>query len=341
VGIQNDKTRADMLSRSRATTLSHIEIPRRGKAPETDEPEITSTGQLRAVALPTPHEFRIPRRASNDRATLTLLSGIDAGQSFTLNESSIVIGRDADCEIPVDDAAVSRHHARITRSSDGIFTIEDLDSRNGTFVQARPIKRATLVEGDRVHLGPHVAFRFATTDELEDTLRRRLYETSMRDALTGAYNRFAFGERFESEIAHARRSGSPLSLMILDIDHFKSVNDEFGHLIGDQVLCAVVSRLLHCVRAEDVVARYGGDEIVILSRATDRASATLLAERLRNAVVQRDVATARGGAKVTISIGVGELAECARPTAVDLVALVDARMYAAKTRGRNRVCSGG
>jgi diguanylate cyclase (GGDEF)-like protein len=326
------------ITRSRATTLSRIEVPKSRN--RTGEVEDTSTGQLRTVSLPTPREFRIPRPTSSDRATLTLLSGVDAGQSFTLNASSFVIGRDIDVDISIDDSAVSRRHARIERSDDGIYSIEDLDSRNGTFVQARPVRRATLVEGDRIHLGPHVALRFSTTDELEDSLRRRLFETSMRDALTGAYNRFAFGERFESEIAHARRSGSPLALSILDVDRFKSVNDEFGHLIGDQVLCAVVSRLLHSVRAEDVVARYGGDEIVVLSRATDRAAATLLAERLRQAVVGREVATARGGAKITVSIGVGELSECAHKDAANLVALVDARMYAAKTSGRNRVCAG-
>jgi diguanylate cyclase (GGDEF)-like protein len=290
-----------------------------------------------AKMMATPREFVVPLVPQADRSTLTVLSGIDAGRTFALG-STTVIGRDATADVVIDDEAVSRFHARITRLPDATFLLEDLDSTNGTFVDAEPIARWPLSSGARVHLGPHVALRFATTDETEDTMQRRLYEASTRDALTGVLNRTALMERIAAEVAFTRRSGASMWLLMLDVDRFKVVNDTHGHLVGDQLLCAIARRAASVVRVEDVFARYGGDEFVVLSRAADLAEARALADRLRQSL--RGVGLRLGDELVStfVSIGGASLAECPRSTSEDLVALADRRLYAAKAAGRNRVC---
>jgi len=290
-----------------------------------------------AKMIPTPREFVVPPAPHADRSTLTVLSGIDAGRTFALGTTT-VIGRDLTADVVIDDEAVSRFHARITRLPDGAFLLEDLGSTNGTFVDAEPVSRWPLASGARVHLGPHVAMRFATTDEAEDTMQRRLYEASTRDPLTGVLNRAALMERLASEVAFTRRSGASVWLLMLDVDRFKLVNDTHGHLVGDQLLCAIARRAASVVRVEDVFARYGGDEFVVLSRAADLEQARALADRMRQSL--RGVGLRVGDELVStfVSIGGGSLGECPNGGGEELVALADRRLYAAKAAGRDRVC---
>jgi two-component system cell cycle response regulator len=290
-----------------------------------------------ARMMPTPREFIVPPATLADRWTITVLSGMDAGRTFSLGPTT-VIGRDLTADVVIDDEAVSRFHARISRLPDGSFLLEDLDSTNGTFVDAEPVTRWPLASGARLHLGPHVALRFATTDEAEDTLQRRLYEASTRDALTGALNRAALMERLAAEVAFTRRSGASVWLLMLDVDRFKAVNDTHGHLVGDQLLCAIARRAARVVRVEDVFARYGGDEFVVLSRAGDIEQARVLADRLRQSL--KGVGLRLGDELVStfVSIGGGSLAECPNGAGEDLVALADRRLYAAKAAGRDRIC---
>lgn len=290
-----------------------------------------------AKVIPTPREFAVPKLCRADRSTLTVLTGIDAGKTYDLGPMT-TLGRDLRADIVLDDDAVSRFHARITRLAEGGFLLEDLGSTNGTFMDADPVKRAALTPGARVHLGPHIALRFAATDETEDTMQRRLYEASTRDALTGVLNRAALMERLAAEVAFTRRSGAPIWLLMIDVDRFKWVNDTHGHLVGDRLLCALACRAAEVVRVEDVFARFGGDEFVVLSRAVDLEQVQRLAERLRAAL--RGVAFRVGEQVVStaVSIGGGALSECARSASEELVALADHRLYVAKMAGRDRVC---
>jgi two-component system cell cycle response regulator len=293
--------------------------------------------RVRAKAIATPHDWALPPASRSDRTTLTLLNGIDAGHTFTI-ETSVIVGRDETVEVCIRDDAVSRRHACISRRSDGSFLLEDLESTNGTFVDAVPIKARVLSSGVRIHLGPRVALRFATTDETEDTMQRRLYDSSTRDALTAAFNRAALAERLLSEVAFTRRNGSPLWLLMLDLDHFKLVNDAYGHLVGDQMLREVAHCATSMLRCEDVFARFGGEEFVVLTRDADRRAAFALAERLRCALGAVAVKVGADGVSTTVSIGGAALSECAPPTGEALLALADRRMYAAKTAGRNAAC---
>jgi two-component system cell cycle response regulator len=279
-----------------------------------------------------------PYAAGGTRATLMVLTGASAGQLVTVDGAAVLIGRAADANLIVDEAGVSSHHARVGCTAEGGFYVQDLESENGTFVGSHRIDVASLSEGDRIQLGPHLRMRFAMLDATEESLHRRLYESSVRDPLTQVFNRRYLADRLVAEIAHARRTKEEVAILMADLDRLKQVNDRFGHLAGDRALCLVASCLRGVIRVEDVLARYGGDEFVILARETDRAEATLLAERIQRAIETLPMGAA-GSQRVgmTMSVGVASLLEV-EPTdepALALLALADERMYQAKRSREN------
>lgn len=161
-------------------------------------------------------------------------------------------------------------------------------------------------------------------------LRHELQRLATRDGLTGLHNHRAFHEHLEREAADARRSGQPLALALLDLDHFKAVNDHHGHLIGDELLRAVGAAVAAAVRAGDIVARVGGEELAVLLPATGPAEAEAVAERLRRAV-------AGSGGPVPVTASVGVTAAPAGTPPVALLAAADEALYDAKRSGRNCV----
>jgi two-component system, cell cycle response regulator len=272
---------------------------------------------------------------SGQRATLVLVAGPSPGQVYTLGEET-VIGRDPLADIQVEDSAVSRRHVRLVVEN-GTYVVEDLGSSNGTFVSGTRIKRRELKSGDRIQLGPRIVLRFALLDEAEEIMHRQLFESSTRDALTRAYNKKYISERLVAEVAHALRHHSSLEVIVFDLDKFKQVNDQYGHLVGDAVLRAVADRVHSLIRSEDVFARFGGEEFVLLSRSSDAAR---LAERIRAGIEQLAIPTARGPLHVTLSLGVARLDELGpRATASSLLDKADLRLLNAKRSGRNRVCA--
>ena len=290
----------------------------------------------------TPHTVVLSTVVRADRGTLTVIAGPDAGATFTLEEAETILGRDPSANLVVDDPSVSRQHARITRDERAHHFIEDLGSTNGTFVSGRRIRRAALGTGDRLQLGRDTVFRFAVVDREEEEFQRRLYEASMRDTLTELPNRRSLLERLAGEVAHAERTSGELGLLMLDLDHFKSINDKFGHLAGDEVLRAVAHVGAQAVRAGDVFARYGGEEFVVLARDAGKMEAQALAERLRCSIMAANVEIGSGAISVTVSVGVAVLSECERgDDGARLLAKADARLYAAKLSGRNRTIDEG
>lgn len=173
--------------------------------------------------------------------------------------------------------------------------------------------------------------------------RARLLRSGFTDVLTGWYNRRYLSIRLSEELARARRNGSRLVCLMLDIDHFKRVNDGWGHAAGDAVLREIAQRIESQVRASDVAARYGGEEFVVLLPDTDVASAMLLAERIRTAVGASPVDLPNGeGVMITASIGIAEVQplptdEDLKTVGDSLIARADVALYAAKTAGRDRV----
>jgi diguanylate cyclase (GGDEF)-like protein len=279
------------------------------------------------------------RAVAADHALLTVLTGANAGEVFTLNGDQAHLGRGKDADVRIDGVGISRRHARIVRTGDGQHILEDLGASNGVIVNGRRVDRIVLVSGDRVQLGPVVVLRFALVDDHERALAYQLYEGSTRDALTRTYNRRYLNERLVEEVAFALRHDTRLSLMMVDLDHFKRINDEHGHGAGDMVLRIVAAQLLRILRKEDVLARYGGEEFLILLRGIDHKNVGILAERLRRSVGALSTPCESGTLRVTASIGVVSLHECVGNASVEaFLQLADERLYKAKGEGRDRVC---
>ena len=271
---------------------------------------------------------------------LVRMDGSDIGQVTTLAAATIEMGRHTKSTVYLPFEGVSRQHARLTWK-DGRYFIEDLESANGTFVKGTRISRHELADGDVVQLGPRVVFRYSVTDTSEERILRQLYESSVKDSLTGAHNREYLGERLKVEVAYARRHQTELSVLMMDVDHFKKVNDTYGHQVGDAVLVATAASLSQTLRSEDVLARYGGEEFLIILRGIELATAASVGERLRGLVEMTPVTHEGQTIRCTISGGCASIACTETPSPDALVAVADRRLYLAKRAGRNRVVHSG
>jgi two-component system, cell cycle response regulator len=271
-----------------------------------------------------------------DRAVLLRMDGIHAGQVISIAKGELNIGRNPDNDVVVDDSGVSRKHARIAMD-DGNYVLSEVNARNGTLVQGNKVTTSILTDGDFIQLGPRTAFRFSMVDLKQERLLERLYESSTRDALTGAYNRKHFDERLLSEIAYALRHESKMGLILFDMDHFKKVNDTKGHAAGDAVLRHVAGIALSRLRTEDMFARVGGEEFAILLRGVDVHGAARLAERLRSNVSASPTQYDGVSIPISISAGCASLVCTELRSADALLRIADERLYRAKAAGRNRV----
>lgn len=275
--------------------------------------------------------------AQTKTAYLTVIAGNRAGEMFKLASDETIMGRGPQSTIHLDSDGVSRKHARVVRQGDD-FILEDLQSTNGTWVDEKRVTFHKLKDGDRVQVGTEVIVRFNLHDELEAALQQQLYESAVRDPLTRAYNRKHFAERLRAEMAHATRHKTHLSLIILDIDFFKKVNDTHGHPAGDAVLRSIAAAIQKVIRVEDVFARIGGEEFALLARGIDGANGVLFAERLRKGIERLSVPWNERTIPVTASFGVSTFTELPDPRDGDaFVSIADRRLYEAKSGGRNRV----
>jgi diguanylate cyclase (GGDEF)-like protein len=275
------------------------------------------------------------------RATLTVLSGIHGGCPVVIDDAPIVIGRAAEGDLVLEDPGVSRRHLRIARAADGAFYAEDLGSTNGTYLGTARIELALLQSGDLLQVGPNIRLRFAIVDSQEESLYRQLYDASVHDPLTHVFNRKYLCDWLLAEISHARLTNGEVVVLMVDVDCLKEVNDRFGHVAGDRALCTIAAEIQRVLRVEDKLARYGGDEFVIVAVGTAGAEAGPLAERVRLGVEGLQIGVRGGEVRITASIGGASLSEIDvldEPIAA-LFALADARMYEAKALGKNRVCT--
>jgi two-component system cell cycle response regulator len=276
------------------------------------------------------------------RPTVSVLNGVAPDCILPLEAPSLVIGRSAKADLQIEDCAVSRLHARISRTPDGAFRIEDLGSTNGTFLGSRRVTVAPLRTGDRVQLGPTALLRFALTDPADEQMQVGLSESVIRDPLTKAFNRRYLLGRLLVEVARARRLGTPLAVLMLDVDGFKQFNSRHGHFVGDRVLCVATAQIGRLLQVGDVLARFGGDEFVVLGRDTSAARARALADRLRRAVGGMRMSAGGVPVSVTISVGIASLEELRpRDAPEDLVNLADQRLCSAKRAGCDRVSAEG
>jgi diguanylate cyclase (GGDEF)-like protein len=302
--------------------------PRR-RTPWEDDQERTSAAVPRLGVSAEKHAF------------LLVLSGPQFGDIFPLaSGKQLVVGRRDDCDVQIRDEGVSRRHARIEVRGEAAL-LRDLGSANGTWVAGKREREARLVDGTRVQVGGQTTLKFIWADELEARYQVKLAEGALIDPLTGLNNRRHFEERLGSELAAAQRHGRPMSLLLCDVDHFKNINDEHGHLAGDETLKMVAGVLRGAVRKEDVLARYGGEEFTVIARETAFDGAQSLGERIRNAV-EKSRCTWQGldlgvtvSIGVTVSVGLAEFVPGRSER--ELIQSADRALYLAKQAGRNRV----
>jgi diguanylate cyclase (GGDEF)-like protein len=259
------------------------------------------------------------------------------GSRFRLSPgSTLEIGRSASVRISLPEVlSLSRKHARL-RYMGAAVTIEDLGSTNGTYVNGQPIHgRTVLRSGDRFQTAA-VHFKFLHEQDVENAYHLAIYELVARDGLTEIFNKRKYEEEAQRELARAVRHKRPLSLIIFDLDEFKQINDNYGHLCGDFVLKQVASVARELVRPEQMLARVGGDEFVILAPETPVAGAESLATKLRDRISGLDHRYGDLRISLTCSFGVAELTErMAGPQ--DLYHAADSALLLAKRSGRNRV----
>jgi diguanylate cyclase (GGDEF)-like protein len=259
------------------------------------------------------------------------------GRMYPLERAQTVIGRSADADIQLEEDGISRRHARLERGPEGGVRLVDLGSTNGTFVNGTRVGEVALADGDRIHLGTATVLKFSLQDDLEEEYQRSIYESAVRDGLTRIYNRKYFLDALRKEFAYCVRHGSPLALVLMDVDHFKQVNDTHGHPTGDAVLQHVCQRVAEAVRTEDLFARVGGEEFALLLRGDGEAQALACAERCRRAVEASEAQVGEARVRVTLSLGVAVLSPEGMEAPEDLLAAADRALYRAKHAGRNRV----
>jgi diguanylate cyclase (GGDEF)-like protein len=294
-----------------------------------DAPEETTN---KAHRLEPPKPMPVPRGSS---AYLVVISGPSFGEMYKLKGERTVMGRGDRTEIRIVDDGVSREHAAIVREG-GSLVLLDLESTNGTFCNGVRVPRQELADGDKISIGSSTILRFTLQDNIDEHFQKQLFESALRDGLTHTFNRRYFLDRLNGEMRFAVRHGKQMALLFIDIDHFKKINDTYGHQAGDAVLTGVARVMMTTIRAEDVLARYGGEEFAIICREIELGGAEALARRLCAAVGSGRFEYNGQIIPVTVSIGAAVDKSIEQPQA--LIAAADAAMYEAKRTGRNRVC---
>lgn len=277
------------------------------------------------------------KEAEAKPACLLVVGGDLNGSIFNVMQGETTAGRNPDCQVPLDFQGISRKHFTITVDGDGVAILQDLGSANGTYLNNQKVEgSATLKRGDMIKVGS-VALKFLPKGDPERLTYDKLHEEANTDGLTKVYNKRYFNDALENEVKKSKVTGKPLTLIIFDLDHFKKLNDNFGHDAGDFVL-KEKSRLIkeQGIRQGDIVARYGGEEFCILLPNTNLKQGFEIAERLRKLIETHEFIYDGKRLPVTASIGVADYRQGVN-TGTDLFKRADASVYKSKEGGRNQV----
>jgi two-component system cell cycle response regulator len=283
-----------------------------------------------------------PPAAAHSAYMIVVAGGIP-GTMVRLSDEGTSLGRSADSTFEISDIMVSRRHAFVAVEKMGAVQIRDEGSTNGTFVNGKRIPRnrpVKLSDGDRIQLGNHVVLKLVRLDPNDEQFQREMFERTVRDTLTGLYNRDYLLNQIGPLAERGASQGIGLALLMVDIDHFKRINDRYGHLVGDVVLREVAAVIRESTRAEDLIARFGGEEFVAALPVSVPDLATERAERIRSNLMERRIVADGHEIPVTASIGLA-FAPPGRPRNVKaLIVTADQALYTAKAEGRNRVVFG-
>jgi len=277
-----------------------------------------------------------PTRTETKDACLVMIVGEEIGKRIPLTDDELSIGRSSTTKLQLDIDNVSRNHATIVMTPLG-HVLKDLGSTNGTFVNDRKITEHRLRDGDQIRIGRAI-LKFLTSGNVEAQYHEEIYRLMTVDGLTQVHNKRFFGDALEKEFARSVRYRHPFAIVVFDIDHFKKVNDTYGHLAGDEVLRRLGHLVQGKVRTNDTVARVGGEEFAVLLPEVPREGGVILAEKLRSMIASEVFTHSGTTIPVTISLGVAAWHD-QHLDAESLLKAADAKLYEAKRAGRNRVCS--
>ena len=280
-----------------------------------------------------------PEEADDRRsATLTLINTIEAGKSFNLDLKEMVIGRGGDIHLIIDDPSVSRRHAMILQRNDK-YLISDLESTNGTLVNRERIGHGhVLVEGDKITLGD-ISFRFSFEPRDDTRSNYLLKNKAVTDPLTLVFNRNYISEVLRTEFDYTRRRKDPLCLVLLGMDYFELLNETWGRETGDQILRETARIISDGARIYDYVARWSGDQFLLVIRGCGPKDSAILAERLRLLVENLEIQGESGNIHATLSAGLAVYDGDDRfDSPLQFINAAEVQLLRAKSEGRNRLC---
>ncbi len=268
---------------------------------------------------------------------LVVFYGENIGRRYSLEQPEFVIGRAAGTDLRIDHTSVSRQHAKFVRVQDRV-RVADLGSTNGLLVNDEQTREVELCDGDLIQIGTHI-FKYLSPLNSEAKYREEVHRLTTIDGLTQAYNKRFFEATIEREVNQALRHGHALSLVMFDVDHFKEVNDSYGHVAGDGILRTMAHLIAKNLRREDALARYGGDEFAIIFPDLEGKGVMKVSEKLRGLVEHHEFRFNGERIPVSISLGVTEVpAETEEKLAwTRVVERADQALYSAKEAGGNRV----
>lgn len=289
-----------------------------------------------------------PERQLRDlRPALVFLSGELIAVPIPLEREEVILGRALEADVRVNDSKVSRRHAKIKQvknpeSGRIDYILTDLGSRNGIYVNGVRVTEAPLSNGDKITVGEHI-LRFELLDEIDREYQRQIHRLITHDDLTGLLSSRSFFSELRREAARAKAGGRQFCVLVMDVDHFKQVNDTYGHLTGSKTLEEIGQCIIGIMRSGDAASRFGGEEFAAFLLDADLTQGLVAAERIRSTIENHRFSVIRHGRAdtahhVTISIGVASFPNDSTDP-IELVEMADSALYRAKREGRNRVCA--
>jgi len=299
-------------------------VPFKDQTTSASQTVLTDVGEARSSSKPV------------GSGCLVVIYGHEMGRRIQVGTEPLIIGRSPQNQIQIDQESVSRRHCRI-RFSGSEFLVRDLGSTNGTYVNDDLVEEeGRLRHGDQLKVGRTI-LKFIAGDDVEVQYHEEIYRLMTTDGLTQLHNKRYFDEMIDREVARAKRYKRSFSLLVFDVDHFKNINDRFGHLAGDAILRQLGAVLLGRLRVNDVLARIGGEEFALITPEVGLDGATELAGKINRLIGDTRFEFDGARVDVTVSVGAAEW-QPHYEDAADLFQAADAKMYEAKQSGRNRVC---